>query len=48
MEELGGFEVSAGTVSRAMTELDGQIRTFFSRRLDEHSYPYLVPDRFVF
>jgi len=44
MEELGGFEVSAGTVSRAMTELDGQIRAFFSRPLGEHRYPYLIAD----
>lgn len=44
MEELGGFEVSAGTVSRAMAELDGQIKTFFSRALGDCKYPYVIVD----
>lgn len=44
MEKLGGFEVSAATVSRTMSELDGQIAEHFSRRLDGIMYPYLVVD----
>lgn len=44
MEELGGFEVSAATVSRAMAELDEQIGAFFSRKLTECEYPYLIID----
>jgi putative transposase len=44
LEELAGFEVSAATVSRAMAELDEQIHAFFSRRLDEHTYPFVVID----
>lgn len=44
LEEMGGFEVSATTVSRTMAELDDQIEAFFSRRLTEHEYPYLIVD----
>lgn len=44
MEEMAGFEVSAATVSHAMTELDEEIRTFFSRPLKEKEYPYLIVD----
>jgi putative transposase len=44
MEEMGGFEVSAATVSRAMAELDEEIRRFRTRRLVEHEYPYLIVD----
>lgn len=44
MEELGGFEVSAATVSRTMAELDEQIATFFSRKLTGCEYPYLIVD----
>src|SRR5690606_17897235 len=44
MEEMGGFEVSAATVSRTMAELDGQIAAFFTRKLTGCKYPYLVVD----
>lgn len=44
MEEMAGFEVSGATVSRAMSELDEEIRTFFERPLKERKYPYLVVD----
>lgn len=44
LEEMGGFEVSAATVSRTMVELDGQISAFFSRKLTEYEYPYLIVD----
>jgi putative transposase len=44
MEEMGGFEVSAATVSRAMAELDEEIHRFRTRRLVEHEYPYLIVD----
>lgn len=44
LEEMGGFEVSAATVSRTMAELDGQIASFFSRPLKECEYPFLMVD----
>lgn len=44
LEEMGGFEVSAATVSRAMADLDSAIEKFFSRRLDECEYPYILID----
>ena len=44
LERMAGFEVSAATVSRAMTELDEQITAWRARRLDEHPYPYLLID----
>jgi putative transposase len=44
MEEMGGFEVSAATVSRAMAELDEEIHRFRTRRFIEHEYPYLIVD----
>jgi transposase-like protein len=44
MESMCGFEVSAGQVSRATAELDEEIKRFRGRRLDEHSYPYLIVD----
>ncbi len=44
LQEMAGFEVSAATVSRAMTELDQEIQAFFSRPLKDHEYPYLVVD----
>lgn len=43
LEEMGGFEVSAATVSRTMAELDSQIEEFFSRRL-HGAFPYLIVD----
>ena len=44
LEQMGGFEVSAPTVSRTMMELDAQISAFFSRPLTECEYPYLIVD----
>lgn len=44
LEEMGGFEVSAATVSRTMAELDDQIETFFYRPLNNLEYPYLIVD----
>ncbi len=44
LEKLGGFEVSAATVSHAMAELDGQIAAFFERDLSGVDYPFLIVD----
>lgn len=44
MEEMGGFEISASTVSRAMTDLDDEIQKFRTRKLNEHEYPWLIVD----
>ncbi|NJL72127.1 MAG: IS256 family transposase [Candidatus Competibacteraceae bacterium] len=44
LEEMGGFEVSAATVSKTMAELDASIEAFFSRPLDDCAYPYLMVD----
>jgi len=44
LEEMGGFEVSAATVSRAMKELDEQIAAFFSRPLHGSRFPFMIID----
>lgn len=44
LEKMGGFEVSAGTVSRVAAELDGQLKEFRERRLDDRQWPYLMVD----
>lgn len=44
LEEMAGFEVSAATVSRAMSELDDEIARFRSRPLSAHEYPFIVVD----
>ena len=44
LEAMAGFEVSAATVSRAMTELDEQIRAFRERSLSQCEWPYLIID----
>src|SRR6185295_11700800 len=44
MEQLGGFEVSATTVSRVTKQLDGQLEQLRSRRLEGTAYPYLIID----
>lgn len=44
LEEMGGFEVSAPTVSRVMADLDRDIAAFFSRSLGDHEYPYILVD----
>ena len=42
-EELCGHTFSASTVSRINKSLDGLLRRFAQRRLDE-AYPYLILD----
>jgi len=44
LEKLGGFEVSAASVSHAMAQLDEQITAFFERDLSGTNYPYLIID----
>jgi transposase-like protein len=44
LEEMGGFSLSAGTVSRIAMELDEPLAEFRERRLDGHVWPYLVVD----
>lgn len=44
LEAMGGFQVSAQTVSRTMAELDEAIASFFSRDLSGREFPYLVVD----
>lgn len=44
LAEMGGFELSATTVSQTMVKLDQQIAQWRERRLDEHLYPYLIID----
>jgi transposase-like protein len=44
LEEMAGFSVSAGLVSRAMGTLDEEIARFNERPLDECEWPYLVID----
>jgi len=44
IEAMGGFEVSAGLVSRAAAELDEQVRRWRERSLEGHEYPYLILD----
>lgn len=43
LEQMGGFELSAASVSRAAAELDDQVRQWRMRPL-AGSYPYLVVD----
>jgi transposase-like protein len=44
LETMAGFEVSAATVSRAMGELDEEIRAFRERSLGGCEWPYLIID----
>jgi putative transposase len=44
LEEMGGFELSAATVSRVAAELDERLSEFRNRRLDEHVWPFLMVD----
>ncbi len=44
LEELGGFSLSATTVSKVAQELDEQLEAFRSRPLDHCRWPYLVVD----
>lgn len=44
LEKMGGFELSAGTVSRVTLELDEQLKIFRERRLDDRAWPYVLVD----
>jgi len=44
LEELGGFEVSSATVSRAMADLDEELKAFRQRDVSPCEYPYVVVD----
>ena len=44
LEKMGGFELSASTVSCVASELDEKLTVFRERRLDGHSWPYLMVD----
>lgn len=44
LEKMGGFALSATTVSRVAMELDARITQFRERRLAHHTWPYLVVD----
>jgi len=44
LEKMGGFELSASTVSCVAQELDEQLTAFRQRRLDDETWPYLAVD----
>ena len=44
LRKMGGFELSAATVSCVAQELDEKLTEFRQRRLDEQSWPYLMAD----
>lgn len=44
LEKMGGFELSASTVSCVARELDEKLTEFRERRLDGSSWPYLMLD----
>lgn len=44
LEAMGGFELSASTVSCVAAELDEKLAEFRQRRLDGHEWPYLMVD----
>lgn len=44
LQEMCGFEISAGTVSRVAAELDEKLAEFRDQQLDRYYYPYLVID----
>ena len=44
LETMGGFELSASTVSCVAAELDEKLAEFRQRRLDGHEWPYLMVD----
>lgn len=44
LEKMGGFSLSAATVSRVATELDETLQEFRERRLDGTRWPYLIVD----
>lgn len=44
LEKMGGFELSASTISCVASELDEKLDEFRNRRLDAHTWPYLMVD----
>src|ERR1700733_4771635 len=44
LEEMCGLEISSATVSRVASELDEQLSSFRSRRLDHTQWEYLMLD----
>jgi transposase-like protein len=44
LEKMGGFALSAATVSRVAAELDEQLAEFRSRSLEDRQWPYLMVD----
>lgn len=44
LDKMGGFELSASTVSCVAAELDEKLSEFRQRRLDDHTWPYLTVD----
>jgi transposase-like protein len=44
LEKMGGFELSAASVSRAAAELDEQVRQWRTRSLADKLYPFLIVD----
>lgn len=44
LEKMGGFELSASTVSCIAQELDEKLAEFRQRRLDDHTWPYIMVD----
>lgn len=44
LEKMGGFDLSASTVSCVASELDEKLAEFRNRRLDAHTWPYLMVD----
>jgi len=44
LEKMGGFSLSASTVSCVASELDEKLTEFRQRRLDTHTWPYLMVD----
>ncbi len=44
LEKMGGFELSASTVSCIASELDEKLTEFRQQRLDDHTWPYLTVD----
>lgn len=47
-EELCGASFSKSTVSQLCVGLDARIKSFNERRLDEHSYPFIMVDAMFF
>lgn len=44
LEEMGGFSLSAATVSKVAAELDEKLTEFRSRALGDRTWPYLIVD----